>query len=175
MAHQKGCHAKTGCVADAQMTLEVAINARAADMFGQIMGEPADQPDSQHLGHERSGKPRTLFDHGAVCNAEFTIAINGCGPHQIADVSDHLRIWLIPTPKPFNDMIKKPHGFVGAAQNQIAFGETPGFLKRCVGNNAFDFSIIGDAVIKDICGIPSFREHPVRALIGGQIGRDRNQ
>ena len=46
-------------------------------MFYKVMGKTANEPDRQHLGHERPRQIGPVADHTAIGDAEFAVAENG--------------------------------------------------------------------------------------------------
>jgi len=84
MGHQKGRHAQTGGIADAQMPLGRAGQRAAPCVFHQIVGKVADQPDGQHFGSERPVQTGAGGENITVRDAKLAVPIYGGGPHQIA-------------------------------------------------------------------------------------------
>ena len=109
--NQKGCHPKTGGIANAQMTLDHAVqrnSPRAAtglrDVFNQIVGKVPDQPDCQHLSGERPAKSGTVGENKAIGDAEFAVTVNGSCPHQVADGIHQRDIRLLTPGKSISDV-----------------------------------------------------------------------
>ena len=138
-------------------------------MLDEIESEQADEVDGEHLGAEGTGQFRPLPDPVAVGDAEFAVAVDRGGAHQIADRLDRGRVGLAPRGERGEHVIEEAHAAVGASEHELGRKIAPGLLSRHVPFEARDFLLVGHTVEEHEGRVPCFRDHAIRALLGREL------
>ena len=137
-------------------------------MLDQIVGEGPDQPHSQHLSGKGPLQPRAVGEDKAVGDAEFSVAVDGRGPHQIADAVDHIDVGLLPLSQRIGDVAEQADGLVRAADHQLSVGVTTRFLLGQVGFEAIEVGGFGVTVVERETCVPGLGDDPVGAVFVGE-------
>ncbi len=176
MLHEKGRHAEPRRIADAEAAAQGRVELPGAGaasqlrhMLDEIESEQADEVDGEHLGAEGTGQFRTLPDPVAVGDAEFAVAVDRGGAHQIADRLDRGRVGLAPRGERGEHVIEEAHAAVGASEHELGRKIAPGLLSRHVPFEARDLLLVGHTVEEHEGRVPCFRDHAIRALLGREL------
>mmetsp|Transcript_23748 Transcript_23748/g.42581 ORF Transcript_23748/g.42581 Transcript_23748/m.42581 type:complete len:390 (-) Transcript_23748:1400-2569(-) len=172
---QKRGHAQTRRISDPQMARQLWRKSPLPHMLHQIEGEMADQIDGQHLGGKRTIKTRAIRKDMTVGNPELPVAINSSRPHQIADIADHCRIWLRARAQGIHRGIPHADRLIRTAEDQIARAEPACLLLGRICSDPGNVFRPRHPVKEDKGRVPCRRNHPVTALVRGQVVGNRNQ
>ena len=161
---------EAGRIADSQPAPERPVERRGAGaardprhVIDEIGDKLADHPDREHFHAEWAAEPGPAGIAMPVGNAELAVAVHRRRPHDITDILKPRRFGLPAFGQATDDVVEKTRTLVGAGQDQIGVAVASGLLLRRIGAQAFDFAVVGNAVVKDVGGVPGFGDHAVGA------------
>ena len=148
---------------------------RVGGVLHQVPHPGAHQVHRQHLDLERDRQLRPVGDGLAVGGAELARAVHRRGAHQVAHRLDPVGVGLHARGERLHHVRPQPHRAVGPAERQLRGLQAPGLLHGHVPGQPLDVGARRHAVEQREGGVPGLGDDAVRAQLGGQVVRERDQ